>query len=242
MHISDITMRKLLERGGIADDTKITSLLDQAKNDNTSLQEVIIANEIMDEKAIFKAFSEYTGIPFAEIDPSEIPSDILQKIPERIARQYNVVLFNIDEDGVQHLATDDPDDVQAIDFIKKELGENIKIYIATEQNILECLENYRGDVNEELNRVVEIQTESSTEDQSVKQEDIAEDSPIAQTVNLILEYAIRSNASDIHIEPRETFIQIRYRIDGVLKEVNQLPIGVLGALISRIKILSNLKN
>ncbi|NCU39192.1 type II/IV secretion system protein, partial [Candidatus Saccharibacteria bacterium] len=77
--------------------------------------------------------------------------------------------------------------------------------------------------------------------QEVSEADVAEDSPIAQTVNLLLEYAIRSQASDIHIEPREEYVQVRYRIDGVLKEVNQLPRNVLAALVSRIKILSNLK-
>ena len=121
------------------------------------------------------------------------------------------------------------------------MGDNIKIYVAPHENILQCLENYRGDVNEELNQVIDIQREDDGSAQQASEADVAEDSPIAQTVNLLLEYAIRSQASDIHIEPREGFVQIRYRIDGVLKEVNQLPRNVLGALVSRIKILSNLK-
>jgi type IV pilus assembly protein PilB len=151
-------------------------------------------------------------------------------------------LFSIDEDDTMNLAMDDPDDVQAVSFIQKEIGENTKIYIATHSNILACLENYRGDVNQELNEVINIQREDQSDaDQVANESDIAEDSPIAQTINLLLEYAIRSNASDIHIEPREEFVQIRYRIDGVLKEVNRLPRNVIGALISRIKILSNLK-
>lgn len=151
------------------------------------------------------------------------------------------MIFQIDEDGLVHLAMDDPDDVQATSFIEKEVGDNTKIYIAPHENILQCLENYRGDVNEELNQVIDIQREDDGASQQVSEADVAEDSPIAQTVNLLLEYAIRSHASDIHIEPRETFVQIRYRVDGVLKEVNQLPRNVLGALVSRIKILSNLK-
>jgi type IV pilus assembly protein PilB len=141
-----------------------------------------------------------------------------------------------------HLAMDDPDDVQAVSFIQKEIGENTRIYIATHDNIMECLENYRGDVNAELNEVIDIQREDQdAADLQASESDIAEDSPIAQTINLLLEYAIRSSASDIHIEPREDFVQIRYRIDGVLKEVNRLPRNVIGALTSRIKILSNLK-
>ncbi len=103
---------------------------------------------------------------------------------------------------------------------------------------------YRGDVNKELNEVIDVQREqegSGGDSGDSSDQDISEDSPIAQTVNLLLEYAIRSHASDVHIEPRDDSVQVRYRIDGVLKEVNRLPKNVVGALVSRIKILSNLK-
>src|SRR5690606_16904831 len=100
-----------------------------------------------------------------------------------------------------------------------------------------------GDVNKELNEVIEGQrAEDENETRTATSEqDISEDSPIAQTVNLLLEYAIRSHASDVHIEPREDYIPVRYRICGTLKEVNRMPHNVAGALTSRIKILANLK-
>src|SRR5690606_38404616 len=79
------------------------------------------------------------------------------------------------------------------------------------------------------------------EAEQISEEDVAEDSPIAQTVNLIIEYGVKSGASDIHIEPRETYVVVRYRIDGILREANKLPRKVLSSLVSRIKILSNLK-
>jgi type IV pilus assembly protein PilB len=241
MRISDVTIEKLLERSGVATAEQVAALKDEGARSRRPLQDIIIQNELITEEDLTKAFAAYAQIPYIEVDPREIDATVLNKIPERIARQYNAVLFKIDDDNVMHLAMDDPDDVQAVSFIQKEIGENTRIYIATRTNILACLENYRGDVNQELNEVIDIQREDNGEAQSVSDADVAEDSPIAQTVNLLLEYAIRSNASDIHIEPREDFVQIRYRIDGVLKEVNRLPRNVLGALISRIKILSNLK-
>lgn len=241
MRISDVTIEKLLERSGVATEEQIEILKEESVRSRRSLQDLAIQNELIDKKTLTKLFADYAQIPFIELDPTEIPRDILTKIPERIARQYNAVLFKIDEDGTMHLAMDDPDDVQAVSFIQKEIGENTKIYLATRDNILACLENYRGDVNQELNAVINIQREDTGENQTVTEADVAEDSPIAQTVNLLLEYAIRSNASDIHIEPREEYVQVRYRIDGVLKEVNRLPRNVIGALTSRIKILSNLK-
>lgn len=241
MHISDSTIVKLLERSGAATSQQLQPLVSEAASSNLRLQDIVLQNNLIDERALTKLYATYADIPYIELDPRDIPSDILMRIPERIARQYNAVIFKIDPDGLIHLAMDDPDDVQAVNFIEKEIGTNTRVYIAPRSNILECLEGYRGDVTQELKEVIDIQREDDGSNQKVTEAEVAEDSPIAQTVNLLLEYAIRSNASDIHIEPREQFVQVRYRIDGVLKEVNRLPKNVLGALISRIKILSNLK-
>ena len=240
MRISDVTIEKLLERSGAATKEQLEALKEEGTRSRRPMQDLAIQHELITEEGLVQAFATYAEIPYIKIDPRDITSDALNKIPERIARQYSAVLFKIDEDGLEHLAMEDPDDVQALNCIQKQIGENVKVYIATHENILSCLENYRGDVNEELNEVIDIQRDDN-DSQDVTEADVAEDSPIAQTVNLLLEYAIRSSASDIHIEPREDFVQIRYRIDGVLKEVNRLPRNVLGALVSRIKILSNLK-
>ena len=241
MHISDSTIVKLLERSGAATSQQLQPLVSEAASSNLRLQDIVLQNNLIDERTLTKLYATYADIPYIELDPRDIPSDILTRIPERIARQYNAVIFKIDPDGLIHLAMDDPDDVQAVNFIEKEIGTNTRVYIAPRSNILECLEGYRGDVTQELKEVIDIQREDDGSNQKVTEAEVAEDSPIAQTVNLLLEYAIRSNASDIHIEPREQFVQVRYRIDGVLKEVNRLPKNVLGALVSRIKILSNLK-
>ena len=241
MKISDATLSKLLIRSNIATGEQLQPLLVSAKKTRKPLQDIVIENHLIDESALVKLFASYADFAFIQLDPKEIQHDALGRIPERIAKQYNAIVFKVDEDGTVHLAMDDPDDVQAVSFLEKELGTDAKIYIATTSNILDCLELYRGDVNKELNDVIDIQREEDKTIETVSDADIAEDSPIAQTVNLLLEYAIRSSASDIHIEPREEYVQVRYRIDGVLKEVNRLPRNVLNALVSRIKILSNLK-
>ena len=241
MRILNNTLVKILTRNNIATEETLKPLMEEAERSSRPLQDIVLDSKLVSETDLTKLFAQYADIPYIEVDPRNIPSEVLNRIPERIARQYNAVIFQIDEDGTMHLAMDDPDDVLATNFIEKEIGSNTKIYIAPHSNILQCLENYRGDVNQELNEVIDVQREDDGSDQKVSEADVAEDSPIAQTVNLLLEYAIRSQASDIHIEPRENFVQVRYRIDGVLKEVNQLPRNVLNALVSRIKILSNLK-
>jgi len=241
MRIPDATMSKLLVRSGVATEEQVSALKEEASSSKRTLQDVALQNDVIDNKTLAKAFSEYAEIPYIEITPHDVPFDVLQKIPERIARQYNAVLFKVDEDGTNHLVMDDPDDVQAVNFIEKQIGTNTKIYIAPHDNIVALLDAYRGDVSQELEEVIDIQRADNTENDAVSEQDIAEDSPIAQTINLLLESAIRSHASDVHIEPREGYVQVRYRIDGILKEVNRLPINVKNSLVSRVKILSNLK-
>ncbi len=242
MRIADETLIKILTKNAIATDEQLAPLKERAERLSHTLQEVVLDEKLVEEAALTKLFADYAEIPYVVIDPKNITAEALGLIPERIARQYNAIVFQIDEETkLIHLAMDDPDDIQATNFIQKEIGDNVRIYIAPHTNILECLENYRGDVNKELDKVIDVQREDDGAAQQVSEAEIAEDSPIAQTVNLLLEYAIRSSASDIHIEPREEFVQVRYRIDGVLQEVNRLPRSVLGSLVSRIKILSNLK-
>ena len=244
MRISDSILEKVLGWAKLVNPEQLAALKDEASRSKRSMQEIVIDSKLADEVTLVKAFADYSKIPYVEIDARNVPSEVLKLIPERVARQYMAVLFKVDEDGIYHLAMEDPDDIQAVNFIQKEIGTNSKIYIATKDNILTVLDMYRGDVNKELNEVIDVQREqegSGGDSGDSSDQDISEDSPIAQTVNLLLEYAIRSHASDVHIEPRDDSVQVRYRIDGVLKEVNRLPKNVVGALVSRIKILSNLK-
>jgi type IV pilus assembly protein PilB len=241
MKIADITIEQLLKNTGRTTDEQLKVLKSEQATTHRPLQELAIRHEYISSKELAQLYAKTVDIPFIELTPHDIPGETLQLLPERVARQYNAVVFKV-EGETRYLAMEDPDDIQAVSFLEKQLGSNIKLHIATHDDIARVIENYRGSVDKELSAVIQVQkNEGSDSSDPVSEEDIAEDSPIAQTVNLLLEYAIRSSASDIHIEPREEFVQIRYRIDGVLQEVNRLPLTVLNALVSRIKILSNLK-
>lgn len=242
MKIPDSVIEKLLTRNNIASPEQIIALKDEGARLRRPLQELVLERQLFDDRSLTQAYADFAQVPYVEVDANDVSPEVLNKIPERVARQYNAVVYKVDDDGKQYLAMEDPDDVLAVNFLQKKLGENLQIGIATRDNILSVLENYRGDVDKELAEVIDIQrVEETPSEAEITEQDVSENSPVAQTVNLLLEYAIRSNASDIHIEPRPEFVQIRYRIDGVLKEVNRLPRNVSSALISRIKILSNLK-
>ncbi len=241
MRISDSLVEKLLVAAKKVTPEKLAELKEQEKAEKKPLQDLVIKNEVVSEKDLTKLYAAEIDIPFASVNAKEIKREVLKLIPERIAKQYGVILFGIDEDGSKLLAMEDPDDIQAVNFLQKQLGDGLKVHVATSTDIRTALDLYRGSISNELTQVVTASDEEDSEEEDVSEEDLAEDSPIAQTVNLLIEYAIRSGASDIHIEPRDSYISVRYRVDGILKEANKLPKKVHSALVSRIKILSNLK-
>ncbi|MDB5186398.1 MAG: Type secretion system protein [Candidatus Saccharibacteria bacterium] len=241
MRISDSLVEKLLRGTGEVSEEQLKGLREQEAAEKKPLQDLVISSNLYSEKDLTKLYAAEVDVPFIELNAKEIKREILRLIPERIAKQYRVVLFGVEEDGSKLLAMEDPDDIQAINFLKKQLGEQIKVHVATTSNIQAALDQYRGNISSELTKVISPEDQEEELEEEIDEEDLAEDSPIAQTVNLIIEYAVKSGASDIHIEPRESFVVIRYRVDGILREANKLPKKVLGALVSRIKILSNLK-
>lgn len=240
MRISDTRVAQLLVENRKISEEQLRALREQQRADNKPLADLAIAANFITEKELTQAYARRIDVPFVELIPRNLQREVLNLIPERVARQYNAVLFDVRPDGTKLLAMEDPDDVQAFNFLQKQLGTNIRLFIATRSNILAALDQYRSNISSELTQVIANET-APAEEEEVSEEEVSEDSPVAQTVNLIIEYAIKQNASDIHIEPREDFVSIRYRVDGQLRETNRLPKKVLAALVSRIKILSNLK-
>lgn len=241
MRISDALVIGLLKESRKVTDEQLHKLLEQQKTDKQPLQELVIKNNVLGEAELTRLYSVRVEVPFVEIIPKNIRKEVLGLIPEHIARQYNSVLFDITPDGTRLLAMEDPDDVQAFSFLQKQLGSNVKVYIATHSNIQSAIDQYRSNISNELTDVIAESDSTGPTEEEVSEADVAEDSPVAKTVNLIIEYAIKQGASDIHIEPREEYVSVRYRIDGQLRETNQLPKKIIAALVSRIKILSNLK-
>lgn len=240
MHISDTHVETLLDKSGMATSDQLKALRAQETTKNKSLQDIAIASGLASEKDLTKLYAAEIDVPFIELNPKEIQRDTLQLLPERIARQYETVVFG-SEGHVKLVAMSDPDDVQALNFLQKQLG-TMRVHIATESQIQAALDVYRGtNIAGELTEVISKDDSEEFDDEAINEDDLAEDSPIAKTVNLLVEYGIKAGASDIHIEPRENFVIVRYRIDGLLREANKLPRKVLGGLVSRIKILADLK-
>ena len=240
MRIPDSLVEQLMLASGNCTEEQLADLRDQEAKEKKPLQDLVIRNNVMSEKDLTKLYAAEIEIPFVELNAREIKMDTLKQLPERIARQYNAVVFDVNEAGVKLVAMQDPDDIQALNFLQKQLGRDIKVHITTTSLLQAALDQYRGNISSELTKVISDDEEADPSEE-VDENDLAEDSPVAQTVNIIIEYGVKAGASDIHIEPREDFVVVRYRIDGLLREANKLPRKMLGSLVSRIKILSNLK-
>jgi type IV pilus assembly protein PilB len=242
MRVSDALVEKLLKSTDKFNAEQLKSLHEQGENEKKPLQDIVVQTNMMSDADLTKLYAREIDVPFAEFTPGTLPKEILQLIPEKIARQYHSVAFDLDQDGVVYVAMEDPDDIQAINFLQKQLGKPIRVHIAPSSTVQAAIDEYGGGTNvtTELAKVIPVE-DKEVLDEEVDEKDVAEDSPIAQTVNLIINYGIKSSASDIHIEPRENAVIVRYRVDGVLREANKLPRRVLNALVSRIKILANLK-
>lgn len=242
MRISDDLVEKLLFSTGTFSEAQVKALRDQEKSEKKPLQDIVTLTNTLSDKELTKLYAAEIDVPYIELSARELHKDILKLIPERIAKQYRVIAFDVDEDGVVLVAMEDPDDVPAISFLQKQLGQPVRVHITTTAMLQAALDQYNdSNVSTELAKVIPIEDKEAEETEQVDEKDVAEDSPIAQTVNLIIDYGVRAGASDIHIEPRENFVLVRYRVDGILREANKLPRKVLNSLISRIKILANLK-
>lgn len=245
MRISVDTLKNILLASKKVTPEVLRQAEQTAAQTGQSLEQIVIHRHLIGERDLVALYAKSINLPYVDLTNVKIPREVLSHIPERIAKKYQAVIFGVDKTkNIWQLAMSDPEDVQTVDVIEKQLGGSIQVYVATAGDIASVLDQYRTGLDSEISQAIQASsTDSSKSDASdtVSAEDISEDAPIAKTVNIILEYAVKSRASDVHIEPREGIVQIRYRIDGILRESMTLPRQILPAVVSRIKILANLK-
>jgi len=218
---------------------------------NKSLLQLLVDTQRIKEDQATRIMAMSTNTPFVDLATVSIPNNILALIPREVAESFMSVAFGV-VDGRLNVATIDPQNLQAIDFLSRKTGYPINAYMAPKGQIEHWINSYTSDLTEQVEQALgdEEQAETDKLNEDVKRLEktdpskigtIVQDAPITRALNTIFEYAINSQASDIHIEPREKAVKIRFRIDGMLQEVMTLPKTSEAALVSRIKILSNLK-
>lgn len=182
-------------------------------------------------------------VEYQDLNKMVVPKELLSKIPENIARSYKAVPFAQQEDIVS-VAMVDPEDVETREMIKRLLGEKIKIFLATESDINSVLSQYQGlesEVSSAIASTEDEEEDNKKDKDKLISESVSDDAPAAKIVSSLLKRAIRDKASDVHIEPTEKEVEVRFRLDGMLRKKVSLPKDIQAAVISRIKILSNMK-
>jgi type IV pilus assembly protein PilB len=241
-------IKKLLEKGIIREDD-VTALEEEVKNLNKKEEEVIIGKNLYPEEALFQIKSELSGFPYKNKEESETSLKSLEFIPEESAKFYKMVPLSIKE-NVLEVGMIFPEDRKAqevLNFLSRQNSFSYKVFLISFSSFNETVKQYRA-LKKEFSRALEG-LEGEMEDESIKvdkkkkakAEPLSDDAPVIKMVEVILKYAIDGEASDIHIEPFQDQSRVRFRIDGTLHASIFLPARVHPAIVSRIKILSNLK-
>jgi type IV pilus assembly protein PilB len=218
----------------------------EAASKKTPLLSYLVSQGHISDEDLTKATASATKVPYVNLTTAKVNTEILKLLPQDIAERYMAVPLG----EMQHrlvVAMLDADNVQAVDFLSNKVGRPLKVYAASEAGIRQVLKQYAtrldtqmGDVFKESSKA-KAQEEAQSETTGKNIKTIVQDSPISKALSAILEFAARNRASDVHIEPMEKELKIRVRVDGVLREIMKLPKDTEAALVSRIKILSNLK-
>ncbi len=247
-------LNQLVEQGKLAQEVA-AAIEQEASDTGRSLEDVARAKGVMNAD-ILGAKGVYYGLPTRpSIDPKSISFDVLNQIPEESARHYRLVPIGM-VDGALEVGVVDPDNTEAKDalqFISAKTGLPYKLFLISQNDYEKVLQNYQGLSGEVTEALTDLESELNTEQtksikrarderNGVSEEDtIVEDAPVTKIVATVLNHAVEQNASDIHIEPTDDILKIRFRVDGVMSTNLTLPMNVHPAIIARIKILSNMK-
>ena len=234
-------LAKILVEEGLIQESKIELAIKEAGLNNQSLMSYMIEHKLLDNEILIHATAHVSGIPYVNLENTTIPQETLDLISVDIAER-NMAVPIAEVQGRIAVAMLDATNIQAVDYLSSLIQRPLKVFMASQKSIRHILDQYKTDLSgvDALAENVDAQTQAEAESKRQVQT-IVQDSPISKALNTILEYAVRAKASDIHIEPLEKSLKIRCRIDGVLREIMNLPKSIEPALISRIKILSSLK-
>ena len=233
----------LLERG-LIDESQLFAAYEEHQRAGRALGRVLVEQGVLTESQLVAALAQQIGLEFVDLNDYPVDASVIARVPGTICRRHTVLPLHIDDNGRLELAMADPANVFAIDDVKATLASvnvfvDVKPMVATRGDVLGAIDRYyrADDALDDLQAVLEENTE---EEDLSKLREVVEDAPIVKYVNLMISQAIQDRASDIHIEPTEHHLAIRYRIDGVLHDAMKSPKNIQSGVISRLKIMADI--
>jgi type IV pilus assembly protein PilB len=253
MRVDPQQLKAFLVDAGLVTADEFDNIAKKAAEKGKRIADLLLAAGTVKQEDLSRLQAYILGIPFVDLEKAKIDPDVLRIIPEPIARRHNIVAFRKSGKELE-VAMLDPEDLETIDFIKKKAGLFIKPRLTDDLSLRNVLVQYRQsleaefesilhtepkNISDDLNKV-EIEEQAKKDAEKIQSGEKA-DLPIVRMVDTLLRHAILQRASDIHIEPREREVIIRYRIDGILHDAMTLPRKVSSGIIARVKVLANLK-
>lgn len=237
--LSDVLLSDRLISRAQYDDIKV-----KTASQGVTDESIIRSEKLVPEEKISEAKAKLLGIPFISLETTSFSPQAIGFVPRAVVERFQLVPFMYDEDTkTLSIAMANPIDLEAISFVRQKTGLSIKTFAASPLDVERAIkEQYRQELVGQVGEAVKETEEYKTKTVDSKEiSEIIKEAPIAKIVATILEYAVSSRASDVHIEPQEDRVRVRYRIDGILYDRLSLPKSVQEAVISRIKILSEMK-
>ncbi|MCD6085671.1 type II/IV secretion system protein [bacterium] len=235
-------LKKALVEKGFLSEKEFEKYKEKAKRLEANLGEILVSEGIISSEYYYQLLSEYYKIPLAKSTQREIDLKTLNIIPEEIAREKKAIAFEVDEkNNLLKVAMTDPTNIQTIEYLERFTGKKIKPYLETEANLEKVFAIYAKQTTTQFEEIVKKSIQATKQIKEKKLEEAAKEVPIVQLLDYLLYYAIFANTSDIHIEPLEKEVLIRFRIEGLMREIIRFPKEILNALVARIKLLSSLK-
>ena len=232
-------LERLLIEEGLIEKSVLDDAIERAKVQDKPLFSLLSEENILDPELLTHSIAQVSGVPYVNLTNSFIDQKVLNLLPADIAERFMAVPLAEVQNRLA-VAMIDANNVQAVDYLANRIQRPLKVFMASEESVRHVLGQYKTDLSS-VNVAAEVSQEDARSESSSEIKTIVQDSPISRALSTILEYAVKSHASDVHIEPLEKALKIRCRVDGVLREVMQLPKSIEPALVSRIKILSSLK-
>jgi len=250
MRVEPEQLKAFMVDGGLVSEDQFAVIQKKAKETGQRIEDVLISEGAISQEELAKLEAYILGIPFVNLEKETILPEVLKIIPEPIARKNNIIAFR--KQGLNlEVAMLDPEDLRTIEFIKKKANLKILPRLTTVESIKNVLRQYQKTLEAEFGDIIRKEAgviipieEEAVEEEAGEKEDlrkIAEELPVIRIVDTLVKHAILERASDIHIEPTEKEVVIRYRIDGILHDAMILPRAVSSGIVARIKVLSNLK-
>lgn len=248
MRIQDAQLKRFVSDAGLVPKKDLLAAEKLAKDEKRSLSEALLAGGFLTEDDLRRIESYVLGIPFVSLKGQKIDFEILSLIPEPVARNHNIIAYKKNDQSLE-VAMLNTADLPAIDFIKKKVGLKILPRLTDTESIRAALLQYQKTLKDEFGDLIAteasalkvIDGEGKEEMTEADLKKVAEDLPVVRIVDTLLRHAIIQGASDIHIEPMEKEVMVRYRIDGILHDAMTLPKHAASTIVARLKVLSNLK-